>query len=144
MSNSQNYDLISFEIEDDSIISYPKTVGAEFGIRQFVRIAQRVTLISAQSFPHAFLRFRIQSLNVYRSPLSVNQPVDHRPKTSSWVRTFRALYCCRASLILARYSGDVDANRSSKNASRSSFFILLTAAMIAAECTSIFKVLSMV
>lgn len=100
VSHAQNYNLASFQIEDDAIITDAKSVGAQFRLLERLGVLERIGFVTEESFPYALLYLQIKRIDIPDRPVCVDQPVFHRPKTSWWGFTFPVLKSRRASRML--------------------------------------------
>jgi len=60
-------------------------------MRQFLRMPERILLVSEEGLAQPLLDLGIERLNVPVGPLRVNEAVSHRLKTCAWVLTLMAL-----------------------------------------------------
>lgn len=81
MPNSQDDDLLAMKIEDYTIISDPKTIGAQFRLFERFRVGERILFESLQRFPDALFYGRIKRIDIPNGSVGINKPVRHRPNT---------------------------------------------------------------
>lgn len=81
VANSQDDDFLAVEIEDDTIISDPKTVGAQLGFLERFGVGKRIVFESLKSLADALFHRRIKRIDILAGTVGIDQPVRHRPNT---------------------------------------------------------------
>ena len=73
MSGTQHDDILTFDIEDHSIIANAKTVGAKFRVNQALGMLEGVVLKTQKSSAHALFNGGIKSADVFYGFPGINQ-----------------------------------------------------------------------
>lgn len=102
MTDSQYNNIFTFNINNDSVITYAKTVGPNFRICQFFRVFKRIVLQFQEGFAYLVFYGRIKFLDVFFRPAGIDKFVTYSPKSSLCDFVLPALYSARASLTLLR------------------------------------------
>jgi hypothetical protein len=75
--------LLPLKIEDRTIVSNAKAIGAEFGLFQGFGMGQRIMFVSQEGFLDTLPHIRIERVNIPDGAVCIDQPILHRPNTSA-------------------------------------------------------------
>lgn len=82
VTDTQDHDLIPFQIEHDTIVTDAKPVRTQLRLPQWLGMFERIRFVATEGLADALLYLCVKRVDISDRTVSVDQPILHRPNTS--------------------------------------------------------------